>query len=192
MEIIEFINKIRKGEIKNGLLPQRFYDDLYDLIEKKLIFKNYYVHHDDIIHETIAKFIKNLYNFHGDTEVSLNAYLKKTLLTVIRKYTNKQNKFNENAGELFLDKFDNILSDNRICDNQLNEALYDCIEKLPSEKIDLTYIMKQIMSGVKQNEIASSLNIDKMKVNRSVPIAYDFLKSCLENKGFNKEIFKEK
>ncbi|HPF07837.1 MAG TPA: sigma-70 family RNA polymerase sigma factor [Spirochaetota bacterium] len=192
MEIIEFINKIRSGEIQDGLLPQKFYDDLYVHIEKKIIFKNYYTHHEDIIHETITKFIRNLYTFRGENEASLNAYLKKTLLTVVKKYSSKKNKFNEDTDDLFIEKNNDTISDNRINDAFINEALNDCIEKLPSKTIDLTYIMKQIMQGLKQNEIAQSLKIDKMKVNRSIPIAYQYLKSCLENKGFNKEIVTEK
>ena len=74
----------------------------------------------------------------------------------------------------------------------LEKSLDNCIDKLPTEEYNLKLIAQMKKNDIKQNKIAVSLGTNTTRISRLYnEEIIPSLKNCLENNGWDEEIFYE-
>lgn len=201
MEIIQYCLQIRNGEIPDKKSGDKFYNKSYGLLKSKLIKSlreydiNYFNPEDieDVIFSTIEVFLKMLRtSFTGEHEGQAVNYLYLVLRSELRKHINKNEPLHnseEITDENEIEVHDVMKKANSSHpEAELKESLIDCIERLPkNNNVDLSYIMSEIMRGIRPATIAQKINIDPEIVKGGHKIGKELVKACLENKGIKKE-----
>jgi len=138
-----------------------------------------YVQEIDIARDIVQDFFVRLYEKRESVviDTSLKSYLYRAVYHCCLNYINQQNIREKHLKNIDLDRIDEENLEDEISSVELQQRIYDMIESLPA-KCRRIFKMNR-MEGMKNEEIASHLNLSKRTVETQISKALKFLRSKL-------------
>lgn len=154
------------------LLFSRYYAPL-------VVYASRYVSGTEIAREIVQDFFVKLYEKRNtiSIDISIKSYLYRSVYNCCINYLNQRSLQDKHLRNIELEKTDEENLENEINSVELQYKIYEVIEELPA-KCKRIFKMNRLQ-GLKNDEIASTLNLSKRTVETQISKALKILRKKL-------------